>query len=66
MEQIFDAKELLTVDDLRRILPFGRDRCYALMHNPAFPSMRIGKRYIVQRKALAEWLDSYRGKEFLL
>lgn len=66
MEQIFDEKELLTVEDLRRILSLGRDRCYALMHNSAFPSMRIGKRYLVQRKALDAWLDRYCGKEFLL
>jgi len=56
MEQTFDAKELLTVEDLRRILPFGRDRCYALMSNPAFPSMRVGHRYFVRSKALLKWL----------
>ena len=66
MEQTFDAKELLTVEDLRRILPFGRDRCYALMSNPAFPSMRVGHRYFVRSKALLKWLESYEWKEFLL
>ena len=61
-----ESKLLLTVSDLRQVLHLGRDRCYALMHNPAFPSMRIGNRYFVQSKALAEWLDSYQGKKFLL
>ncbi len=66
MERICDEKELLTVEDLRRILSLGRDRCYALMHNSAFPSMRIGKRYLVHSKALHEWLESYQGKNFVL
>lgn len=57
---------LLTVSDLRQVLHLGRDKCYALMHNPAFPSMRIGNRYFVQSGALVKWLDSYQGKEFLL
>ena len=61
-----ENKMLLTVSDLRELLHMGRDRCYALMHNPAFPSMRIGNRYFVQSKALLKWLDSYQGKKFLL
>lgn len=61
-----ENKVLLTVSDLRKMLHLGRDRCYDLMHNPAFPSMRIGNRYFVHSKALLKWLDSYQGKEFLL
>lgn len=66
MERICDEKELLTVKDLRRILPLGRDRCYALMHSSGFPSMRIGRNFFVRTTALLEWLDSYQGKKFLL
>lgn len=60
-----ENKVLLTVSDLRQMLHLGRDRCYALMHNPAFPSIRIGNRYFVQSKALLKWLDNYQGKKFL-
>lgn len=61
-----ENKLLLTVSDLRQVLHLGRDRCYDLMHNPSFPSIRIGNRYFVQSKALIKWLDSYQGKKFLL
>lgn len=61
-----ESKVLLTVSDLRRVLRMGRDRCYDLMHNPSFPSIRIGGRYFVERNALFRWLDSYQGKQFLL
>ena len=61
-----EGKVLLTVSDLRKVLHLGRDRCYDLMHNPAFLSIRIGHQNFVQTKALLKWLDSYQGKEFLL
>lgn len=61
-----EGKLLLTVSDLRKLLHLGRDKCYDLMHNPAFPSIRIGNRYFVQSKALFKWLDSYQGKKFML
>lgn len=61
-----EGKLLLTVSDLRQVLHLGRDKCYALMHNPAFPSIRIGNRYFVQGRELVKWLDSYQGKEFIL
>lgn len=57
---------LLTVSDLRRVLQLGRDRCYELMHNPSFPSMKIGNRYFVSTAALLEWLARYQGKNFML
>ena len=42
-----EGKVLLTVSDLRKVLHLGRDRCYDLMHNPAFLSIRIGHQYFV-------------------
>lgn len=51
---------MLNVNDLTKILGIGRDTAYALMRNKTFPSMRIGARYMVDRKALNEWVEKNR------
>lgn len=60
------VNELLTVGDLRLILKCGRDRCYALMKNPAFPAMKIAGRYYVNRFALEAWMQQYAYKQFIV
>lgn len=61
MEQI-----VLNVKELQEALGIGRDGAYALMRNNAFPSMRIGSRYVVDKRAFEEWLEKYRYKQFIL
>lgn len=48
------------------VLDIGRDKAYALMQSKAFPSTRLGKKYIVSRASLETWLAKYAGREFLL
>ncbi|MDY5665604.1 MAG: helix-turn-helix domain-containing protein [Blautia sp.] len=61
-----DEKLTLDVKDLQRCLGIGRDTAYSLMRNRAFPSVRIGNRYLVEKTALTRWLKCYEGKEFML
>ena len=58
--KVFTAKELASV------LRIGRDKAYALIRSAGFPSICIGKRYIVTEKALNEWLDQYEHKKYVL
>ena len=59
-------RKLLYVKDVQELLGIGRDKAYSLMHNKAFPSMQIGKRYAVNIDAFERWLKKYEGKSFYL
>lgn len=50
--------EMLTANDLVNIFPLSRSRIYELMRDPSFPTMRLGRRVIVPRDALIDWLNN--------
>lgn len=54
------------VKELQEILGIGRETAYALMRSRAFPSMRLGGRYIVEKGALQAWIKRYEGKKFAI
>jgi len=58
-------EKLYTVKDLRE-MGIGRDTAYQLMHNKAFPAIKLGGRYYVTKEALTMWLQKYQHKEFVL
>lgn len=58
--------EVLTAKELKVVLKCGINRAYDLMKSPAFPSIKIGGRYIVTNKALEEWLRIHEGKNYLI
>lgn len=43
---------MLSTKELQTELRIGRDKAYALMHNSAFPSLKIGGRYYVPEAEL--------------
>jgi len=55
---------ILTAKELSEVLRIGRDKAYALIKSKGFPSICIGKRYIVTEKALNEWLCQYEHRHF--
>lgn len=59
-------KMVYTTKDLQIALGIGRETAYSLMRSKAFPSMRIGSRYVVSREALNDWLKIYAGKQFFI
>lgn len=59
-------QKVLHVKDLQNALGIGRDVAYALMRNRSFPSMRLGSRYVVDKRAFDEWLEKNRYKQFML
>jgi excisionase family DNA binding protein len=44
--------------ELAILLGISRSAAYNLMHRADFPSFRIGKRLLVKRDKLTEWLDA--------
>lgn len=58
--------EVLTAKELKSVLKCGINRAYDLMKSPAFPSIKMGGRYIVTVSALNEWLIANENKLFLI
>jgi len=52
-----DLPLFLNVKDLSKALGIAPSSCYELMHEKDFPSIRIGKRLVVQREKFIEWVD---------
>ena len=57
---------ILDVNDIQKILKIGKEAAYSLMRNHAFPSVKIGKRYVVEKEAFKQWLKRQEGREFQL
>ena len=45
-----------SVDELAKELGISRQAAYAALHRGVIPSIRIGKRFVLPRAAIAEWL----------
>ena len=54
----FDQLPLvLNADQLAKVLGISRANAYALLHSKGFPTLRIGKRMVVPKDKLLEWLE---------
>ncbi len=47
----------LTADQVAAVLSISRANAYTLMHAKGFPTIRIGKRMVVHRDKLIEWMN---------
>ena len=47
----------MTVQDMAEELTVGRSVAYELVQQQGFPSFMIGRRVLVSRKGLQEWID---------
>lgn len=48
-----------TVQDIAIALSCGKAAAYALMRSEAFPSFRLGKKYLVSKPRFEEWLSTF-------
>lgn len=51
-------RDTLTVEEAARVLGIGRNAAYDGVRDGAIPSIRIGKRIVVPRVALARLLET--------
>ncbi len=42
---------------LQEVIPIGKNNLYNLVHSEGFPKITVGKRIIIPKKALEEWLQ---------
>lgn len=50
--------DVLTVQDVMTILHIGRSKAYELLRTNEIPSMKIGKKYIVPKHLLIDFLSN--------
>ena len=48
----------MSVEEMADQLAIGRNVAYQLVQQPGFPAFSIGRRVLVNRKGLQEWIDA--------
>ena len=52
----------LKADEVAQVLGISRANAYVLMHSADFPTLRIGKRMVVPKDKLIEWIETQINK----
>ena len=47
----------LSANQLAQVLGISRANAYTLMHSKGFPTIQIGKRMVVPKNKLSEWME---------
>ena len=55
---MFDTPELLTIQETARLLRIGRNTCYELVRQQRIPAVRVGRRLLIPRARLLQWIDA--------
>ena len=59
------SSAVLTVKELGKYLNVGSNRAYQLTHSEGFPVLRIGKKILIPRERLHEWINRVTENKFL-
>ena len=58
--------EVYTSKDIQTLFKCGKRQAYELMRAPAFPAIKVGGRYIVEKSALMRWFATNEGRTFIV
>lgn len=53
----------LCAEEVAQVLGISRANAYTLMHSNGFPTIKIGKRMVVQKEKLIAWMEAQAAKE---
>ena len=57
MEGVFDSyPDVVSVEEIRQMLRIGKNAVYTLLKDGEIKSIKVGKRYIVPKKYVTEFL----------
>ncbi|WP_019912429.1 helix-turn-helix domain-containing protein [Paenibacillus sp. HW567] len=56
------SKEILSISDLYSILPLGRSTIHKLVARQDFPKVKVGRRVLIYRAKLFEWMEQNVGQ----
>ena len=51
-------EKYLTITELCELLKIGRNTAYSLCNDITFPSFRVGKKILIDKKKLEIWLNN--------
>ena len=57
LNQLESMPYTLTAAQLAEVLGINKNTAYQLMHSEGFPTLRIGRRMMVQKDKLLLWMD---------
>lgn len=66
VEPILPLKGMLSVEEAGELLGVSRQLAYQLARRDDFPCLRIGRRMLIPRHKLIEWVDNHCGREMIL
>ena len=61
----------MTVDELAETLGIAKMKAYELTNTPGFPSFKIGRRILISRRGLQDWIktqcdEQIKGQDYFL
>ena len=56
-------KEVLSITELAEALSISKSTAFQLAHRDDFPSIRIGKRILIPRTKLIDWINKHCGED---
>lgn len=59
-------KMMLSVEEAGELLGVSRQLAYQLANRDDFPCLRIGRRMLIPRNKLLEWVNNHCGQEVIL
>ena len=57
---------ILNAEQLAETLQISRARAYQLLNSRGFPTLQIGKRKLVPKDKLMDWIDKQTGGEIVV
>lgn len=57
-EMFAEYPDVVSIDEIQRMLRIGRSSAYDLLKSGAIKSIKVGKRYIVTKQFVIEFLSS--------
>ena len=59
----YDNNEILGLEDLYQLLPFGEQKIRKLIASGELPVVKVGRDYITTKRKLFEWIEKNIGME---
>lgn len=61
-----DEHIFINVEEASEIMHICKDNVRKLARQPGFPAIKIGKRYIIDKNKLYQWMEEHLGREVII
>lgn len=65
-EETIEQPIFLSAGDIQKIIPLSRAGVYSLLHHKRCPTIRVGKRLMVERKEFLSFIQSLKDNKEVL